>query len=143
MNSHDSLLDFADIGVPVGGNAMNGITEVVQVATSSNAGPLREHLLLASGQFDQSRIFQSALTYGATGRDYKGVTIMIVWPLPRESKQMTDVRWMAALDGTTVVFGTPTLVQQALNRYSAHTQVDANLLRRLTQLSPNDNSGRW
>jgi hypothetical protein len=140
VNSRDSLLDFADIGTLIGGNAMSSITEVVQVATSSGAGPLREHLLLASGQFDKARIIQSALTYGAAGRDYKGVTILIVWPLPRESKQMTDVRWMALLDGTTVVFGTPTLVQQALNRYSAHAQVDANLLRRLAQLSPKDNS---
>jgi hypothetical protein len=140
VNSRGSLLDFADISALAGSNAMSGITEVVQVATSSSAGPLREHLLLASGQFDQARIFQSALTHGATRRDYNGVAILIVWPLARESKQMTDVRWMAVLDGTTVVFGTPTLLQLALNRYSTHTQVDANLLRRLAQLSSKDNS---
>lgn len=49
---------------------------------------------------------------------------------------MRDVRWLAIIYGRFSIFGTPDLVQQALDRRAAHSDPDPRLVGRLAQLGP-------
>jgi hypothetical protein len=53
---------------------------------------------------------------------------------------MHDTRWMAILDGQAVVFGTPWLVEKALDRYAGHEPTDPLVTERLERLHPQVNS---
>jgi hypothetical protein len=63
-----------------------------------------------------------------------------VKPFAREERQMHDTRWMAILDGRTVVLGTPWLVKKTLDRYVGHEPADPIMADRLRRLHPQVNS---
>jgi hypothetical protein len=133
-------LDFKDWVAMSGVDPQRGSDEVIEVATSSSEGELREHLLLVAGGFDRERIFHAALGNGASMAEYRAQRLLVVQPFARERQEMDAARWMAILDDRTTIFGSPELVRQALDRYFSGAGPDPMLVERLRQLHPDVNS---
>ena len=115
------------------------VDKLIEVAMPSPRGDLGEHLLLVRGSFNGRHILQAAAGNGGTPDSYAGVKIVIVKPFAREQKEMTDTRWLAVLNDTTSIFGTPVVVKNALDRYLASAAADGALMRRLLSLKPDVN----
>jgi hypothetical protein len=133
--------DFDDCQSLIGVDTTRKVDEAIWVAASSAQGLLSEHLLLAAGRFDRQHIFQSAMLNGAMAGVYRGVNLLVVEPFSREQGQMRDTRWMAILDERTVVFGTSSMVQRALDRYLDRDAADPLVMERLSRLHPQ--VGSW
>ncbi len=116
------------------------VDELIWVVASSARGELREHLLLIAGRFDRDRIYAAAQTNGATPLNFHGFPVLIVAPFARERSRMPDVRWIAIVDNRMAIFGTPDLVQKALDRHAAGVSADPALVARLSRLGPGVNS---
>jgi hypothetical protein len=134
LSTHNDRLDLDDWQGLAGVDNKRVIDEVIEVAASSETGRLTEHLLLVAGQFDRERIFKAAEMNGAQRGEYEGGTVMLVKPLAREQGEMLDTRWLVILDDRIAMFGTESMVQGALHRYAAHTDIDMPLMERLTQM---------
>jgi hypothetical protein len=122
----------------IGADGTRIIQQIVFVAVANNAGQLNEHSLLASGHFDQAQIFKSATDCGATLKSYRNIAVAEIQPFARERDMFREVRWLAVLDSSIVVFGSVASTRLELDRYLAHTQTDEFLLRRLARLRSKD-----
>jgi hypothetical protein len=131
-----NTFDFDDCQSLTGVDTHRRTDETIWVAASSPQDELNEHLLLVAGRFDREHIFQAAKRNGAATNLYRGLEVLLVKPFTREQGQMRDTRWMAILDGRAVVFGTPWLVERALDRYVDHEQADPLVAERLRRLHP-------
>ncbi len=140
LATHNNNLDFSDWVALTGADSQREADEVIEVAASSTQGELKERLLLVEGRFDSERIFHAAEQNGATQTKYKGQPILLVKPFSREQQEIASTRWMAIIDNRTALFGTPLLVQEALDRHAAHTPTDVLLAGHLAQLRPDVNS---
>jgi hypothetical protein len=134
---HSNNLDFDDWLAMIAVDPQVCANELVEVASSSPRGELTERLLLADGSFDAQHILRAALKSGAGTAEFAGVQVAIVLPFAREKEVSVGVRWLAFPDERTAIFGTPLLVQKALNRRAAHAQMDASLRDRLNDVPPN------
>lgn len=132
--------DLDDCLALLGVDGDKAINEVIEVASSSTAGDLNEHLLLVSGHFNGARIFKAALENGSTTVTDSGHTVLVVRPFDREITSMRDMRWMAILHNRVVVFGVPSIVAIALSRFERGEPADPILLERLAQLRPDVDS---
>jgi hypothetical protein len=135
-----NAFDFDDFLSLIGVDSHRGVDETIWIAASSPQGELEEHMLLVAGRFDRERIFQAARQNGAATTLYRSLEVLLVKPFAREERQMQDTRWMAILDGRTVVFGTPWLVQKTLDRYVGNEPADPLVADRLRRLHPQVNS---
>ena len=131
-----NTFDFDDFQSLTGVDMHRGVDEAIWVAAPSPQGALNGHLLLVAGHFDRAHIFQAAEQNGFATTVYRNLEVMLVKPFPREAGQLQDLRWMAILDGRTVVFGSPRLVQKALDRSIDHEPADPQLAARLDRLHP-------
>lgn len=127
-----NTVDLDDWLSLTGVDAHREVDEVVWAAASSPNHELGEHLLLIAGRFDREHIFKSARQNGGQTLWYSGAEVLVVQPFARE--QMHDRRWLAILDNRTAVFGTPPMVQEALERYATHESADARLAGGAAQL---------
>jgi hypothetical protein len=116
------------------------VDRLIEVAASSPRGELIEHLLLARGAFNGRHILNAARSSGGPDYRYDGVQIVELKPFSLQNKEMRDTRWLTVLDDNTVVFGTPLLVKDALDRYASSAAVDAALAKRMRELEPDVNS---
>ena len=135
-----NTFDFDDWQSLTGVDTHRLVDETVWVAASSPASQLNEHMLLVAGLFDREHIFAAAERNGAAAGAYRGVDVLAVKPFAREAAQMPDTRWLAILDGQSAVFGTPWLVQKALDRYVDHAPADRLVADRIGRLNPKVNS---
>lgn len=135
-----NAFDFDDCLSLIGVDTHRDVDETIWIAASSPQGELDEHMLLLAGRFDRNHIFQAAGQNGAATSVYRGLEVLLVKPFAREERQMQDTRWMAILDGRAVVFGTPWLVQKALDRYVGNEPADPLVADRLRRLHPQVNS---
>jgi hypothetical protein len=140
LTTHNNNVDFTDWVALTGVDPTRKVDEVIEVASSSIQGELKERLLLVEGVFDRERIFHAAEQNDATQTKYKGEPILLVKPFSRERQEMASTRWMAIIDNRTALFGTPSLVQEALDRHAAHAAADLRLAEHLSQLRPDVNS---
>jgi hypothetical protein len=138
--THNNKLDYIDWVALTSVDSHMRAEEVVQVSASSSRGELKEHMLLVEGSFDKKRIFKAAEQNGAAVMTYKGEEVLSMKPFPREQKEMTDTRWMAILDNQISVFGSPLLVQEALNRHAAKAETDSLFAERIALLHADINS---
>jgi hypothetical protein len=115
------------------------VDKLIEVAMPSPRGDLAEHLLLARGSFNGSRILQAAESYGGRRTEYKGVRIVEWKPFLRGEREMADTRWLAMLDDNTAIFGTPVPVMRALDRYLSSSATDGALVKRMMTLRPDVN----
>jgi hypothetical protein len=136
----NNTFDFDDCQSLTGVDTHRGVDETIWIAASSPQGELNEHLLLVAGRFDREHIFQAAERNGVATGFYRGLEVLLVKPFAREQVQVHDTRWMAILDGQTVVFGTPWLAKKALDRYVGHEPADPLVAARLERLHPQVNS---
>jgi hypothetical protein len=132
--------DLDDCFALLGVNDGRTIEEVIAVASSSPQGDLNDHLLLAAGHFDSTRVFRSAIENGATRTLYNGTNLLVVRPFSREQQQISQVRWPAIVNERTLLFGVPSLVAEALDRLHRSEPTDPALLQRLGQLHSDVNS---
>jgi hypothetical protein len=136
----NNTFDLDDCLSMTGVDTRRGVDETIWVAASSPQGELNEHLLLVAGRFDREHIFQAAEQNGVATSFYRGLEVLVMKPFSREQEQMHDTRWMAILDGQTVVFGTPWLAKKVLDRYVGHEPADPLVVERLDRLHPQVNS---
>jgi hypothetical protein len=140
LTTHSDRLDLADWQAITGVDSERIVHEVVEVASSSSQGTLTEHLLLVLGHFDKERIFNAAEENGANRIRFQDEALMIIKPFGREKGDMVDTRWLAIVENRIGIFGTPSMVERALNRYASHADVDMVLRERLSQLRPDVSS---
>jgi hypothetical protein len=138
--TRNNCLDFDDWLSLSGVDADRRVDEFIEVAASSPRGELKERLLLVAGRFDAERIVRAAQQNSATTTEYRGATLLEVKPFAREQRQISDTRWMAFPDPQTAIFGTPWLVQRALDRFAAGEPAEARLVEQLGRLHPDVNS---
>jgi hypothetical protein len=136
-NNTTDLMDFLSIS---GVDPNRNIFRTILVAATGSEGPLSEHSLVASGQFDSSHIFKSAVENGATESEYLGMPVLIVPPLERDKDISRDFRWLAFLDSQISVFGTIPMVKEELGRYLARSPADLSLMGKLSRLRSTDQS---
>lgn len=134
--THNNGADYNDWLALISVDPTMGANSLIEVATSSSRGELKEHLLVAKGTFNRASIFRAAEQNGAVRTNYKGEEVLVVEPFSREQAEMKDRRWLAIIDGRFSIFGTPDIVQQALDRRAAHSAPDPRLVARLAQLGP-------
>jgi hypothetical protein len=133
----ENNLDLSDCIALLGVDGEERIVQVVTVAQSSGRKELNDHLLLLEGHFNQALIFKSAIENGAKRNMQNGVEIVEIQPFSRESNRGLRERWMAILNDKVLVFGTPRLVAEALDRYQQHQPGDPVLLERKARLPAN------
>jgi hypothetical protein len=114
------------------------IHQMIFEAGGSDTSTMEEHSLLASGHFDQARIFKAAVENGATVSEFKGFRILIQHPFERELGTFKDVRWLTVIDSNVAVFGTRVSVQQELERHLAKSAADPSLMQKLERLRRDD-----
>jgi hypothetical protein len=134
LTTHNNRLDLDDWISLTGVDSTKVFDEVIEVAMSSDTVELQEHLLLVAGHFDRARIFRSAEQNGAAHVSYLGETALLIKPYAREQKDMMETRWLIILNDQTGIFGTPAMVQLALQRYGGHYLADPALAERLSRL---------
>jgi hypothetical protein len=115
------------------------VDKLIEAAASSPRGELSEHLLLVGGSFHGGATLQAAASAGGVRRGYKGITIVELKPSAREQQETRDTRWLAMLDDNTALFGSPVMVQKALDRYLSSAPADAQLVKRMSGLRPDVN----
>lgn len=138
LMTHNNTVDLEDFFALTGADDARSIHQIVFVSLINNDGQLSEHSLLVSGHFDQPHVFKSAAEGGAAVRDYHSVPILEIQPLARERGKLNDVRWLAILDSSILVFGSVASTRLELDRYRAQSPADGSLLRRLARLRRKD-----
>jgi len=138
--THNCNLDFNDWVAITSVDPHREADEVIEVATSSSEGELKEHLVLVAGRSDREHIFRAAIENGAPTTEYRGQGLLVVEPFVRERSEITAARWMAILDDRMTIFGSPKLVRQALDRYLSGGGSDPMLVERLGRLHPDVNA---
>jgi hypothetical protein len=131
-----NTFDFDDFQSLTGVDLHRAVDEAIWVAGPSPQGVLNGHLLLVAGRFDRAHIFDAAEQNSIATTLYRNLEVMVVKPFPREASQIQELRWMAILEGRTVVFGSPRLVQKALDRYIDHEPTDPQMVARIGRLHP-------
>jgi hypothetical protein len=136
LTTHNNKLDLEDWIALTGVDTTKVVDEAIEAAMSSDRGELREHLLLVGGHFDRACIFRAAEQNGAGHVSYLGETALLIKPYSREQGDMIDTRWLIILNDQTAIFGTPAMVQVAMQRYDGHFFPDPALVERLARLRP-------
>lgn len=133
-------LELDDWVALTGVDSHRAVDQLIWLAASSPRGGLREHALLVAGTFDRQHIFQAARQNGASTTWYEQIESLVIQPFAREQSCMGDVRWLAILDEHTAVFGTPWLVQRAIDRLASRASADPRVLTRIARLHDKANS---
>jgi hypothetical protein len=134
----NNWVDLQDSFALTGADDSRSIHQIVFVEVASKDEQPGGHSLLASGHFDQPRVFKSASDGGATVTHYRRIPIMEIQPFGRERSTLHDVRWLAVLDSSVLAFGSVSSTRLELDRYLSHTQADGPVLRRLAHLRSKD-----
>lgn len=132
--THDLNLDYDDFLGLAHADSAFWRTELVEVAASTPPNELDSHLIMVAGGLNRTRIFHAAEQNGARSADYRGLEILAVSPFPREQSELKGTRWLAILDDHIALFGSPHLVQEAIDRHIAHCRTDLALLERIRQV---------
>lgn len=131
-------IDMDDLAALFGVDSNRSVHEILLEAARDHSGKLKEHSLLVSGRFDQARIFRSAVSNGATVTRYRSLDVLVVQPFSRERGVLDDVRWLAILDSSIVLFGTVSSVEEELDRYLSHSSAEPFFRRHLDRLKRNN-----
>lgn len=131
-------MDLNDFYALTGSDDTRQIHQALFVALSRETTLLNEHSLLVSGHFDKQHVYESAIGSGAKVTGYRGIEIAEIPPFSRERKKVNEVRWLAILDSSLLVFGSIALAQLELDRFLAHSHADQSLLRRFDHLRSHD-----
>ena len=92
--THANSVDLQDFFAITGSDAFRVIHQVVFTTSAGHDGNPPEHSLLVSGNFDQIRIFRSAIADSPTSQ-YREIAVMLVPPLERERSVFKEKRLLA------------------------------------------------
>lgn len=135
MSTRNNRLDLQDWLALAGVDPERAYEEAIEVVAPSARGSLAEHLLLVGGHFRRDIIFRAAAGNGTGTTVWKGESVLLVKPYPREAGEMTDERWLIILDDRIAFLGTPALVQEAFDRKKNGTPTDPVLGKRLKRMA--------
>ena len=116
------------------------IHQVILVATKQGTTNPDGHSLLASGHFNQARIFKAAVENGAAIGQYRSVRIVVLSPFQRERQSLRDFRWLAVVGENVAILGTIENVRAELDRHLDKASADLPLMQSLAQLDGDDMS---
>jgi hypothetical protein len=136
--TRNNTTDLQDFFALTGSDESHTIHQVILTAAADQTGNLTEHSLLASGHFDQPRVFQSAGMNGASQSKYRGIPVLVVPPFERERSTLKDMRWFVVLGSDLVLFGTLATVQLELDRHLDGSASDPSIVQRLNRIRRND-----
>jgi hypothetical protein len=136
--THNTAVDLNDFFALTGVDSTRIVRHVIFMAIHGYTTLLREHSMMVSGQFDQARIYKSAIDGGAQVFKYRGIPVLEIQPFARESADFHDDRWFAILDSNLLLFGSVAAVQQELNRYLDGSATDPVLTGKLARLRHDD-----
>jgi hypothetical protein len=125
--------DLADFFAITGADPSGKIHQVIFTASPGHNGTPPEHSLLASGHFDQYRIYQSAKGNSTTS-EYRGISVLVISPFDRERDRLTEDRLLAIIDQHLAIFGSARTVRQEVERYLEGIPPDSTILQRLKDL---------
>ena len=131
--------DLEDFFALTGSDASSVIHQVILTASAGHNGNLPEHSLVATGHFDQKRIFASAKA-GSSKRDYRGVLLLVISPFDRERNKLTEDRILVIVHSHLALFGTVASVTKEIDRYLDGVPPDSTILQRLGRLRDRDDS---
>ena len=130
-----NTLDLEDFFSLVGSDSSRRIDQLVFAASAVRDVGNPEHSLLVFGRFDARGVRESART---TQKLYRGIPMMIVHPFDRERSILPHDRLLAIIDSRLVLFGTPSSVEQEVDRYLDGATIDDSLLEKLRTLRNRD-----
>jgi hypothetical protein len=136
--TRNNSADLQDFFALTGSDESRSIHQVILTAAGDRTGSLSEHSLLASGHFDQDRVFRSARGDSASQSKYRGVPVLVVPPFEREHSILKGMRWFVVLGSDVVLFGTLDTVQQELDRHLDRSASTPSIVERLNRLRRND-----
>ena len=136
--TRESGIDLNDFFALAGAVGNLSIREAIFVAITEVTGDLREHSLLAGGNFDRERIYRSAVDGGARVIRYRGLPVLVIQPFAREGSEFHEVRWLAIPVSDVLLFGSIASVQQELDRHLARSPADPRLVAKLSRLRHDD-----
>jgi len=136
----NNAADLNDFLALTGVDDARVIHQVILVATKQATSRPDGHSLLASGHFDQTRIFKAAVENGAVIGQYRGVRIVVLAPFQRERQSLRDVRWLAVLGENVAILGTTETVRVELDRHLDKASAVLPLMQSLAQLERDDMS---
>jgi len=136
--THNSGIDLNDFYALSGVDSTRVIHELIFVAAADTAGPLSDHSLMASGNFDRGRIYRSAVDNGSGITSCHGISVLVVQPFARERAEFSEVRWLVIPEPDVLLFGSIKSVQQELDRYLTRSSIDPRLAARLSRLQSED-----
>jgi hypothetical protein len=140
LMTHNNRVDLQDFFALIGADSSRTIHQILLAAMANKEGQSNEHSLLVSGHFDQRQVFKSAVDGGAAVTIYRRIPVLEIQPFAREHATFRDVRWLAVLDSSVLVFGSIASTRLELDRYLMHSQTYESLLRRLAHLRSKDNT---
>ena len=129
-----NLIDRRDFLSLAGVDDSMKIGQMIFAAGGSDARTWGEHSILASGIFNQERIYKSAVQNGATVTEFKGIRVLVQPPFERELGTLKEVRWLAVLESKVALFGTRSSVELELLRYLARSAADPLLMQKVSRL---------
>ena len=94
-----------------------------------------QRVLLAKGTFVPAQVLAFAVKKGATASSYRGISVAELAASQGKNGKPHPARWLAFLSSTRAAFGTPELVQHAIDRYVDNTAADAGIASRIAAAS--------
>lgn len=137
--TRNNEVDFHDFLALSGVDDTRVFRQVI-LAASQGVAAHAEHSLLASGHFDQARIYTAAVQNGAGVNQYRGIKLLVLLPFERERAAFKDVRWLTILDSNVAILGTMASVREELDRYLDGSPADPLLQQKLARLHSDDDT---
>lgn len=128
-------LDLEDFFSIIGADASHQIYQLIFAASVGVDEDHPEHSLLVTGQFDTNRIQGSR---PATRNRYRGLDIIVVHPIDRESAILRDDRMLTIIDSRLAIFGTARSVREEIDRYLEGPTIEGAFASRLGSLHKQD-----
>jgi hypothetical protein len=90
-----------------------------------------QRVLLVKGTFVPVQVLAFAVKKGATTSSYRGISVAEFPVSQGKNGKPHPARWLTFLSSTRAAFGTPELVQHAIDRYVDNTGADAGIASRI------------
>jgi hypothetical protein len=111
------------------------VDQVMVADWPSDGNRLGNHLLIAQGQFNLAHVFPSRDSKPLARLNYHGISICAI---ETSGSSKPPVRWLAVPRRDVALFGTPSAVQYALDRFLNSAPPDPALVQRLKQAQAHD-----
>ncbi len=126
----------ADLSHFIASTGFDPRTNLQQVLFGSAGDPNNsQRVLLVKGTFVPSQVLAYAVKKGAMASSYHGVSVAEFPAFQGKNGKPHPARWLTFLSSTRAVFGTPELVQHAIDRYVDNTAADAGVASRIAAAS--------